>query len=97
MEIGGLSVAPASPFGTPLRDVRLEVRAGGRFWASAAWPATGQDELLAVLSGETRVAAGAITLPGQAGWARFGAKPGAACWGCCARPRNVWATRPPPT
>jgi len=64
LEVRGLSVAPASPFGTPLRDVRFEVRAGEVLGIGGV-AGNGQDELLAVLSGETPVVADAVTLEGK--------------------------------
>jgi simple sugar transport system ATP-binding protein len=63
LHVAGLSVTPASPFGTPLREVALEVRAGEVLGIGGV-AGNGQDELLAALSGETLVAPGAITLKG---------------------------------
>jgi simple sugar transport system ATP-binding protein len=63
LQVRGLSVAPASSFGTPLRDLRLEVRAGEVLGIGGV-AGNGQDELLAALSGETLVEPGAITLQG---------------------------------
>ncbi|MHA7885741.1 ABC transporter ATP-binding protein [Roseicyclus sp.] len=64
LHVAGLSVTPASPFGTPLREVALEVRAGEVLGIGGV-AGNGQDELLAALSGETLVAPGAITLKGE--------------------------------
>jgi simple sugar transport system ATP-binding protein len=63
LAVEGLSVASASPFGTSLRDVTFEVRAGEVLGIGGV-AGNGQDELLAVLSGETPVAGGAVTLKG---------------------------------
>jgi simple sugar transport system ATP-binding protein len=63
LQVKGLSVAPSTPFGTPLRDIGFEVRAGEVLGIGGV-AGNGQDELLAVLSGETLVAGGAITLKG---------------------------------
>ncbi len=63
LQVSGLSLAPASPFGTTLRDVSLEVRAGEVLGIGGV-AGNGQDELLAALSGETTVAADAISLKG---------------------------------
>ena len=54
LHVGGLSVTPASPFGTPLRHIGFEVRAGEVLGIGGV-AGNGQDELLAALSGETRV------------------------------------------
>jgi simple sugar transport system ATP-binding protein len=64
LRVADLSVTPASPFGTPLRDVALEVRAGEVLGIGGV-AGNGQDELLAALSGETTVAPGAIMLEGE--------------------------------
>ncbi len=64
LHVSGLSVTPATPFGTPLRHIGLEVRAGEVLGIGGV-AGNGQDELLAALSGETRVAPGAIELEGQ--------------------------------
>jgi simple sugar transport system ATP-binding protein len=64
LHVAGLSVTPASPFGTPLRHVGLEVRAGEVLGIGGV-AGNGQDELLAALSGETTVAPGAIELKGE--------------------------------
>jgi ABC-type uncharacterized transport system ATPase subunit len=41
LTVSGLSLEPASPFGTPLRHIGFEVRRA-RCWASAGWRATGR-------------------------------------------------------
>ncbi len=64
LHVAGLSVTPATPFGTPLRHIGLEVRAGEVLGIGGV-AGNGQDELLAALSGETLVAPGAIELKGQ--------------------------------
>jgi simple sugar transport system ATP-binding protein len=64
LHVAGLSLTPASPFGTPLRHVGLEVRSGEVLGIGGV-AGNGQDELLAALSGETPTAAGAIELEGE--------------------------------
>jgi simple sugar transport system ATP-binding protein len=64
LHVAGLSVTPASPFGTPLRHVGFEVRAGEVLGIGGV-AGNGQDELLAALSGETPVTPGAIELKGE--------------------------------
>ncbi|BDW86231.1 ABC transporter ATP-binding protein [Roseicyclus marinus] len=63
LKVEGLSLAASSPFGTSLRDLRLEVRAGEVLGIGGV-AGNGQDELLSVLSGEVPVAAGAVQLKG---------------------------------
>ncbi|GAA5064765.1 ABC transporter ATP-binding protein [Roseibacterium beibuensis] len=63
LTVAGLSMEPASPFGTPLRHVGLEVRAGEVLGIGGV-AGNGQDELLAALSGERRSAPGAIEFKG---------------------------------
>jgi simple sugar transport system ATP-binding protein len=58
-----LSVASASAFGTPLRDVSLELRKGEVLGIGGV-AGNGQDELLAVLSGEQRTTPAAVELDG---------------------------------
>ncbi|PWK59361.1 ABC transporter ATP-binding protein [Roseicyclus mahoneyensis] len=65
LAVAGLSLSSGSPFGTSLRDVTFEVRAGEVLGIGGV-AGNGQDELLAVLSGETPVAGGAVTLKGVA-------------------------------
>jgi len=64
LHVADLSITPASPFGTPLRAIALEVRAGEVLGIGGV-AGNGQDELLAALSGETPTAPGAITLKGE--------------------------------
>lgn len=61
--VSELSLSPATPFGTPLRDISFEVRAGEVLGIGGV-AGNGQDELLAALSGEVRTGAGAVTLNG---------------------------------
>ena len=63
--VTGLSVAAGRPFGTSLRDLSFEVRAGEVLGIGGV-AGNGQDELLSVLSGETTVAPAAVTLTGVA-------------------------------
>jgi simple sugar transport system ATP-binding protein len=65
LHVSGLSLEPASPFGTPLRHVGLEVRAGEVLGIGGV-AGNGQDELLAALSGERPVAPGMIEFRGEA-------------------------------
>jgi general nucleoside transport system ATP-binding protein len=64
LRVSGLSLEPASPFGTPLRHVGLEVRAGEVLGIGGV-AGNGQDELLGALSGERPVAPGMIELRGE--------------------------------
>ena len=60
--VSGLTLAKQNPFGTDLRDVALEVRAG-EILGVAGVSGNGQQELLAALSGEDpRAPAGSIVL-----------------------------------
>lgn len=61
LEASELSVPPASDFGTHLRDVSLTVRRG-EILGIGGVAGNGQDELLAVLSGETKVPPAALKL-----------------------------------
>ncbi|MEX3016547.1 ABC transporter ATP-binding protein [Gymnodinialimonas hymeniacidonis] len=60
----GLSVPAASAFGTPLRDISFEVRAG-EILGIGGVAGNGQDELLAVLSGERVTPKGAVQFNGE--------------------------------
>jgi simple sugar transport system ATP-binding protein len=62
--VAGLTLASDEPFGTTLRDISLELRAG-EILGVAGVAGNGQKELLAALSGERRAAAGAVLLAGQ--------------------------------
>ncbi len=64
LDIAGLSVTPANPFGTALRDITLTLRAGEVLGIGGV-AGNGQDELLAALSGEARTEPGAIRLKGK--------------------------------
>ena len=64
LDVANLSVTPASPFGTPLRDVSFSVRAG-EILGIGGVAGNGQDELLGALSGETRTAKDAIRVAGN--------------------------------
>lgn len=63
LEVRGLSLKSADPFGTALRDISLEVRAG-EIVGIAGVSGNGQKELLAALSGERPVAADAVRIGG---------------------------------
>ena len=64
LSVRALSLAKADPFGTELKDIALDVRAG-EIVGIAGVSGNGQQELLAALSGEDpRAAAGSITLLG---------------------------------
>jgi len=64
LDISGLSVPSPSAFGTALKNVHLTVRRGEVLGIGGV-AGNGQDELLAVLSGETRTEADAVKLDGQ--------------------------------
>ena len=64
LEINGLTQASASAFGTALKDVRLTVRKGEVLGIGGV-AGNGQDELLAVLSGEVRTIDAAVLLEGK--------------------------------
>ncbi|MCX7643755.1 MAG: ABC transporter ATP-binding protein [Rhodobacteraceae bacterium] len=63
VEVRGLSMPSANPFGTPLREVSFSV-AAGEILGIGGVAGNGQDELLAALSGEARAAPGAIRFRG---------------------------------
>jgi simple sugar transport system ATP-binding protein len=63
LELRGVSQAAATPFGTSLRDVSLKVRAGEVLGIGGV-AGNGQDELLAVLSGEVRLGPGHVWVDG---------------------------------
>ncbi|MEM9795938.1 MAG: ABC transporter ATP-binding protein [Pseudomonadota bacterium] len=63
LDVSGLSLPPASQFGTPLRDVSFRLRAGEVLGIGGV-AGNGQEELLAALSGERRAAPGTIQLSG---------------------------------
>ena len=64
LEVDGLTLRPAGPFGTSLRDVSFQVRRGEVLGIGGV-AGNGQDELLAALSGEARCPAAAIRLAGR--------------------------------
>ncbi len=64
LAVTALTLAADEPFGTTLRDISLELRAG-EILGVAGVAGNGQKELLAALSGERRAAAGAVLLQGQ--------------------------------
>lgn len=61
LEVAGLSVPAADPFGVSLKDISLQVRAG-EILGIAGVSGNGQSELAAVISGETPLPA---ALPGE--------------------------------
>jgi len=64
LEVTGLAVASASPFGTTLKDVSFKVRKG-EILGIGGVAGNGQDELLAALSGERRTERRAVRLAGE--------------------------------
>ena len=65
LEVAGLTLPTADPFGTALDDIRLSVH-GGEILGIAGVSGNGQKELLAALTGEARLAApDAIRLEGR--------------------------------
>lgn len=64
MKIKGLSAPSPAEFGTSLKDVTLEIRAGDVIGIGGV-AGNGQDELLGVLSGEIRVGPGQISFLDQ--------------------------------
>ena len=64
LDISGLSVRSPSAFGTSLKNIHLTVQQG-EILGIGGVAGNGQDELLAVLSGELKCEAGAIRLLGQ--------------------------------
>jgi len=65
LELRNLSLASTDPFGTHLRDICLEVRSG-EVVGIAGVSGNGQRELLAAISGETRLATpGAVRIGGH--------------------------------
>jgi simple sugar transport system ATP-binding protein len=65
LELNDLSVRSPSEFGTSLKGISLQVRAGEVLGLGGV-AGNGQDELLAALSGEIRSPAGAVMMEGQA-------------------------------
>ncbi|TCM85763.1 ABC transporter ATP-binding protein [Rhodovulum steppense] len=64
LEVSGLSLPSANPFGTSLRDISFSVRAG-EILGIGGVAGNGQDELLDALSGEAAVTPGAVRLRGR--------------------------------
>ncbi|MDC1500670.1 ABC transporter ATP-binding protein [Octadecabacter sp.] len=64
MNITGLSVKSPTDFGTSLKDISLEVRAGDVIGIGGV-AGNGQDELLGALSGEIKAPKGQVFLGGQ--------------------------------
>ncbi|MEL7461759.1 MAG: ABC transporter ATP-binding protein [Pseudomonadota bacterium] len=64
LEVAGMTLASANPFGTTLKDVSFQV-AKGEILGIGGVAGNGQDELLAALSGEARVTADAVRLNGK--------------------------------
>lgn len=64
LSVSELTQAPVAEFGTTLKDVTLELRAG-EILGIGGVAGNGQDELLGALSGETRARADAICFMGQ--------------------------------
>lgn len=64
LEINGLNARSPSEFGTALKEISLEVRAGEVLGIGGV-AGNGQDELLAALSGEIRVPSGVISFQGN--------------------------------
>ncbi len=60
LSVNALTLAAATPFGTSLKDITFEIRAGEVLGIGGV-AGNGQDELLAVLSGERRTKPGKIT------------------------------------
>ena len=65
LKIDGLSAVSPNPFGTPLKNISLEIRQGEVLGIGGV-AGNGQDELLAVLSGELRASTNAVQLKGNA-------------------------------
>jgi simple sugar transport system ATP-binding protein len=64
MQINSLSAASPAEFGTSLKDITLEIRAGDVIGIGGV-AGNGQDELLGALSGEIKVGAGQLIFGGQ--------------------------------
>ncbi|MFD1911684.1 ABC transporter ATP-binding protein [Halodurantibacterium flavum] len=64
LEVRNLTLRPASPFGTTLRDISFTVCAGEVLGIGGV-AGNGQDELLSALSGEARGAGEAVSLRGR--------------------------------
>ena len=67
LTVSGLSMPSANPFGTALKDISFDVRAGEVLGIGGV-AGNGQDDLLAALSGEARTAPGMVRIgPGEVG------------------------------
>ncbi len=64
LSLAGLSLAPLGTFGTALKDVAFDVRAG-EILGIGGVAGNGQDELLAALSGERQSASGSVVFCGD--------------------------------
>ncbi|WP_166416969.1 ABC transporter ATP-binding protein [Cochlodiniinecator piscidefendens] len=64
VKVSNLSVSSENAFGTSLKDINFEVRAGEVLGIGGV-AGNGQDELLSALSGETRAKAGAVHVKGK--------------------------------
>lgn len=64
LEVTGLSVSSPNPFGTSLKDISLQLRAG-EVLGIAGVAGNGQDELLLALSGEITTQAERVKIKGQ--------------------------------
>ncbi len=64
LRIKDLTLAPANPFGTRLKNISLSVQAG-EILGIGGVAGNGQDELLSVLSGEVHTKKGAVELNGK--------------------------------
>ncbi|WP_095590153.1 ABC transporter ATP-binding protein [Actibacterium ureilyticum] len=63
LDVAGLTLPSATPFGTSLRDISFQVHAGEVLGIGGV-AGNGQDELLSALSGEARTDAGTVRLSG---------------------------------
>lgn len=64
LSLNGLNLKSSDPFGTSLKDITFELHAG-EVLGIAGVAGNGQEELLAVLSGESRTDAPAVTFKGE--------------------------------
>jgi simple sugar transport system ATP-binding protein len=65
LEVANLTLTPANPFGTPLKQITFTVRAG-EILGLGGVAGNGQDELLGALSGESKTPADTVTVKGVA-------------------------------
>jgi ABC-type uncharacterized transport system ATPase subunit len=92
LTVSGLTLEPASPFGTPLRHIGFEVRAGEVLGIGGV-AGNGQDELLAALSGRAAGGTGHDRVQGRRD-RRHGTRGAAERWAFSARRRSGWAMPP---